>query len=65
MNHAAEILEKGLEIKNVQGRAASFAIAPADKGYEVVVSKEALTEYFKDFMRPQLREALFTTPDKE
>lgn len=65
MNHAAGILEKGLEIKSVQGRAASFAIAPADKGYEVVVSKEALTEYFKDFMRPQLREALFTTPDKE
>lgn len=58
--HAARAMEKGLEVKSVRGREASFVISPESKGYEIVISKEALVEYFKDFMRPRLRETLFT-----
>lgn len=65
MSKASDVMSKGLEIKSVQGQPASFTIAPADKGYEIEISKEALVEYFKEFMRPQLRETLFSAPVKE
>lgn len=65
MSKASDVMSEGLEIKSVQGRPATFGIAPADKGYEIEISKEALVEYFKEFMRPQLRETLFSAPVKE
>lgn len=57
--HAAGLLDKGLKIKEVAGKPATFDIAPKEAGYKVQVSKEAFAEYFKDFMRPRLRKILF------
>lgn len=57
--HAAELLDKGLQIKEVAGKSAVFDVAPKEGGYKVQVSKEAFVEYFKDFMRPRLRKILF------
>lgn len=57
--HAAQLLDKGLNIKQVAGRSATFDVAPKEGGYKVQVSKEAFAEYFKDFLRPRLRKILF------
>lgn len=58
-DHAAKAVRKGVEVKGVAGSDATFVISPEEQGYAIVISKEALTEYFKEFMRPQLRELLF------
>lgn len=63
--HAAEKISNGMEVKAVRGREASFVISPESKGYEIVISKEALVEYFKDFMRPRLRDMLFAKDEEK
>lgn len=56
---AKELLDKGVAIREVAGRSASFDIAPEGADYKVNVSKEAFAEYFKGFMRPRMQEILF------
>ena len=56
---AASLLEKGLVINQVNGLKRSFEIAPKEGGYKMNVSPEAFTEYFKDFLRPRMRELLY------
>ena len=57
--NARKMLDKGLKIEKVNGRAASFSIAPEDGAYRVDFGPEELAAYFKDFLRPKLVEMLF------
>ena len=56
---AKQLLDKGVKIEQVSGKAALFTIAPADGSYRVDFGKDELESYFKGFLRPQLIEMLF------
>jgi len=56
---AKELLGKGVQIEQVNGKQAAFAIMPADKGYKVQFGEAEFAAYFKEFLRPQLFEMLF------
>lgn len=56
---AKDILDKGIQIKEVSGKPASFDLSPVGADYKINVSKEGFTEYFKEFMRPRMQELLF------
>ena len=57
---AKELLNKGVEIKQVNGLKTNFAISPADGSYKVTFGEAEFVNYFKEFLRPQLVELLFT-----
>ena len=57
--NAKALLDKGVTIKQVNGKSALFSISPADGSYKVDFGKEEFENYFKDFLRPQLIEMLF------
>lgn len=57
---AKEVLDQGVKITEVAGKPASFDITPEGADYKVNVSKESFTEFFKEFMRPRMREILFS-----
>jgi len=57
--HAKEILSKGIEIKQVNGRATSFSIVSENGSYKVNFGEKEFIDYFKTFLRPQLVELLF------
>lgn len=56
---ANNLLNKGVQIEQVNGKPASFAIMPADKSYRVQFGETEFAAYFKEFLRPQLVEMLF------
>jgi V/A-type H+-transporting ATPase subunit E len=56
---AKDLLGKGVQIEQVNGKAASFAIMPADKGYKVQFGEAEFAAYFKEFLRPQLVKMIF------
>lgn len=57
--NAKDLLDKGVKIEQVNGKAASFTLAPADGTYKISFGEEEFVAYFKDFLRPQLIELLF------
>lgn len=57
--HAKALLDKGVTIEKVNGKATLLTIAPADGSYKVNFGKEEFETYFKNFLRPQLVEMLF------
>jgi V/A-type H+-transporting ATPase subunit E len=57
--NAADVLNKGVRIEQVNGKSASFTLAPADGSYKISFGEEELIHYFKEFLRPQLIEKLF------
>lgn len=57
--NAKGLLDKGVEIKEVNGVKTQFAIAPAKGGYKLTFGDQEFIEYFKEFLRPQLVEMLF------
>lgn len=57
--HAKDLLDKGVKIEKVNGKATAFSISPADGSYKVNFGDEEFAAYFKDFLRPQLIEMLF------
>ena len=57
--HANDLLNKGVQIEQVNGKAARFTIMPADKGFKLQFGEAEFAEYFKEFLRPQLVELLF------
>ena len=59
-----QVLDNGVTIKEVAGKAANFDISPEGADYKINVSKEAFTKYFIEFMRPRMREILFTEEEK-
>ena len=57
--NAKELLDKGVKITQVNGRAAEFSIQPADGSYKVNFGTEEFENWFKSILRPQLVETLF------
>ncbi|MDR0995015.1 MAG: hypothetical protein LBL81_01850 [Tannerella sp.] len=57
--NAKALLDKGLRIEQVAGKNASFTLAPADGSYKLMFGEEEFTNFFKDFLRPQLAGLLF------
>jgi len=57
--HANDLLGKGVQIEQVNGKTAGFTIMPADKGFKVQFGEAEFATYFKEFLRPQLVEMLF------
>ena len=57
--NAKALLDKGVKITQVNGRAAEFSIQPADGSYKVNFGAEEFENWFKSILRPQLVETLF------
>ncbi|MBO5263412.1 MAG: hypothetical protein J6B18_04075 [Bacteroidaceae bacterium] len=57
---AKALLDKGVAIEQVNGKKASFSIAPADGSYKVNFGEGEFEEFFKSFLRPQMVELLFS-----
>jgi V/A-type H+-transporting ATPase subunit E len=58
--NAKALLDKGVEIKQVNGLKSSFSIAPADGSYKVNFGEAEFEAFFKAFLRPQMVELLFS-----
>ena len=56
---AKALLDKGVEIKQVNGLKSSFSISPADGSYKVNFGKDEFELFLKSFLRPQIVELLF------
>jgi len=56
---AKDILDKGVQIEQVNGKPTAFAIMPVDKGYKIQFGEAEFVAYFKEILRPQLVEMLF------
>ena len=59
LSNAKDLLNKGVTIEQVSGKKTSFSIMPADGSYKVSFGEDEFVEFFKEFLRPQLVEALF------
>lgn len=57
---AKTLLDKGVKIEQVNGQKTAFTVAPADGSYKVNFGEAEFEEYFKNFLRPQLVEMLFS-----
>lgn len=57
--NAKDLLQKGVEIKEVKGIKTQLSIAPQKGGYKLNFGDEEFIAYFKEFLRPQLIELLF------
>lgn len=56
---AKDLLDKGVKINKVNGKAMSFTIQPADGSYKVNFGAEEFENYFKSLLRPGLVDLLF------
>lgn len=56
---AKALLDKGVEIKQVNGLKSSFSISPADGSYKVNFGEAEFESFLKSFLRPQMVELLF------
>ena len=56
---AKALLDKGVQIEQVNGQKALFTLQPADGSYKVNFGEAEFEEYFKNFLRPQLVEMIF------
>lgn len=56
---AKALLDKGVKIEQVNGQKTAFTIQPADGSYKVNFGEAEFTEYFKNFLRPQLVDMIF------
>lgn len=57
--NAKALLDKGVQINEVNGQKALFSIAPAVGSYKMNFGEEEFENFFKSFLRPQLVEMLF------
>ena len=57
--NAKNLLDKGLNIESVNGIKTGFTLSPEDGSYKVKFGEEEFIEYFKEFLRPQIRQMLF------
>jgi len=53
------LLDKGLKIESVNGLKTGFTLSPENGSYTVKFGEDEFVEYFKEFLRPQVRELLF------
>lgn len=59
MVKAKELLDAGLEIRQIGGRQAFFSIQPADGSYKLDFGQQELESWLKSILRDQLVEVLF------
>jgi V/A-type H+-transporting ATPase subunit E len=57
--NAKELLNKSVNIEHVNGKHCTFTVVPAEGEYKIVFGNEEFSEFFRDFLRPQLSELLF------
>ena len=57
---AKTLLDKSVKIEQVNGMKSEFTIAPANGAYKITVGETEFVNYFKNFLRPQLVELLFS-----
>jgi V/A-type H+-transporting ATPase subunit E len=57
--NAKSLLDKGLNIESVNGMKTTFTLSPADGSYTVKFGDGEFIAYFKEFLRPKVRELLF------
>lgn len=58
-SHVKSLLDKGLKIESVNGIKTGFTLEPEDGSYKVKFGEEEFTNYFKEFLRPQIQQLLF------
>jgi V/A-type H+-transporting ATPase subunit E len=59
VKNAKALLDKGVEIRQVNGVKTLFSVSPANGAYKVNFGEEEFKSYFEAFLRPQLVEMLF------
>lgn len=57
--NAKSLLDKGVQINQVNGIKVLFSISPVDGSYKINFGEEEFLNYFKAFLRPQLVNMLF------
>ena len=57
--NAKALLEEGLTIKQVAGKATQFTIRPQNGSFKVEIGEQEFVELFKSILRPQLAQELF------
>lgn len=58
--HAKSLLDKGVQVEQVNGIKTLFTVSPKDGSYKINFGEEEFMNYFKAFLRPQLVEMLFS-----
>ena len=57
--NAKALLEEGLTIKQVAGKATQYTIRPQNGSFKVEIGEQEFVELFKSILRPQLAQELF------
>ena len=57
---AKDLLSGGVRIEQVNGKKTEFSVSPADGSYKITFGENEFVNYFKEFLRPQLIELLFS-----
>lgn len=57
--NAKALLEEGLTIKQVAGKATQYTIRPKNGSFKVEIGEQEFVELFKSILRPQLAQELF------
>ena len=57
--NAKSLLEEGLTIKQVAGKATQYTIRPQNGSFKVEIGEQEFVELFKSILRPQLAQELF------
>ena len=57
--NAKALLEEGLTIKQVAGKATQYTIRPQNGSFKVEIGEQEFVELFKNILRPQLAQELF------
>lgn len=57
--NAKSLLDKGVKVESVNGLKSGFVLSPEDGSYKVKFGEDEFIQYFKEFLRPQIRQMLF------
>ena len=57
--NAKNLLDRGLKIESVNNLKSGFVLSPEDGSYKVKFSEDEFTQYFREFLRPQIQKLLF------
>lgn len=57
--NAKALLEEGLTIKQIAGKATQYTIRPQNGSFKVEIGEQEFVELFKSILRPQLAQELF------
>ncbi len=63
-SNAKNLLDKGLKIESVNGIKTGFTLSPGDGSYKVKFGEEEFIDYFREFLRPQIKNFFFKTGER-